>query len=126
MPGTHQRNTFKVMNFDQYEDPTPEQVELARAARMLVAALYDENGKAKDLTDREGREALRQVINRLPREIPAKLNEEDRRLLNESLPKAIEEMRKTQKVVKDWFWYIIGTMVLASAAISVCVVLLFR
>lgn len=114
------------MNFDQYEDPTPEQVELARAARMLVAALYDENGKAKDLTDREGREALRQVINRLPREIPAKLNEEDRRLLNESLPKAIEEMRKTQKVVKDWFWYIIGTMVLASAAISLCVVLLFR
>lgn len=114
------------MNFDQYEDPTPEQVELARAARMLVAALYDENGKAKDLTDREGRKALQQAIDRFPREIPAKLNEADRRLLNESLSKAVEEMRKTQKAVRDWFWWVIGTMILASSVISLCVVLLLR
>lgn len=114
------------MNFDQYEDPTPEQVELARTARMLVAALYDENGKAKDFTDREGREALRKAIDRFPKEIPTKLNEADRRLLNESLPKAVEEMRKTQKAVKDWFWWVIGTMVLASSAISLCAVMLLR
>ena len=114
------------MNFDQYEDPTPEQVELARAARMLVAALYDENGKAKDLTDREGREALRQAIDRVPREIPAKLNEADRRLLNDSLQSAIKEMKETQKVVKNWFWYIIGAMFIGSAVVAAGVAVLLR
>jgi hypothetical protein len=114
------------MNFDQYEDPRPEQVELARAVTILLSVMIDKDGKPRDLADREGRKALQQAIDNFPREIPAKLNEADRRLLNESLPKAIEEMKKTQKTVKDWFWYIIGTMVLASAAISLCVVLLFR
>ena len=30
------------MNFDQYEDPTPEQVELARAARMCLKLVHRE------------------------------------------------------------------------------------
>jgi hypothetical protein len=110
------------MNFDQYEEATPEQVELALAVRMLVAALYDENGKAKDFTDREGREALRQAINRLPKEIPAKLDEADRRLLNAS----IKECQETQKIVKNWFWWIVGTMAIASSIIAAAVALLLR
>lgn len=110
------------MNFDQYEDPRPEQVELARAARMLVAALYDENGKAKDLTDREGREALIRTISGIPKEIPTKLDEADRQLLNAS----IEEAKKTQKAVKEWFWYIIGAMFVASAVVAAGVAMLLR
>lgn len=110
------------MNFDQYEDPRPEQVELARAVTVLLSAIIDKDGKPRDLADREGRKALQQAIDNFPRKIPTELNEADRRLLNAS----IEEMKKTQKAVKDWFWYIIGAMVLASAAISVCVVLLFK
>lgn len=122
MPGTHPKHPIKIMNFDQYEDPTPEQVELALAARMLVAAFYDENGNAKDLTDKAGRKALQQAIDNFPRKISAELNESDRRLLNAS----IEEARKTQKAVKDWFWWVIGTMILASSVISLCVVLLIK
>ena len=110
------------MNFDQYEDPTPEQVELARAARMLVAALYDENGKAKDFTDREGREALRRTIDRFPREIPANLREEDKK----ALKCVIEECRETRKMMKTWFWWIVGVMALASSVISLCVVMLIK
>lgn len=110
------------MNFDQYDDPRPEQVELARAARMLVSALYDENGKAKDLTDRAGREALIRAISGIPREIPANLNESDRKLLNDS----IAEMKKTQGVIKEWFWWVVGTMIIASIVISSGIVVLLR
>ena len=110
------------MKFDQYEEPNQEQAELVKAVGMLVAALYDEKGEAKDLADREGRKSLQRTIDNFPREIPAELNEDDRRLLKAS----IEEMKKTQKMVKDWFWWVIGTMVLASSVISLCAVMLFK
>lgn len=110
------------MNFDQYEDPRPEQVELARAVTVLLSAIIDKDGKPRDLADREGRKALQQAIDNFPRKIPTELNEVDRRLLNAS----IEEMKKTQKAVKDWFWWVIGTMVLASSVISLCAVMLLR
>ena len=110
------------MNFDQYEDPTPEQVELAKAARMLVAALYDENGKAKDLTDRAGREALQQAIDRFPREIPANLNESDKK----ALKCLVDECRETRKMMKNWFWWVAGLMLLASSTISLCAVMLLK
>lgn len=110
------------MNFDQYEDPRPEQVELARAVTVLLSAIIDKDGKPRDLADREGRKALQQAIDRFPREIPANLREEDKN----ALKCVIEECRETRKMMKQWWWWIVGLMAIASAAISLCVVILLK
>lgn len=110
------------MNFDQYEEPRPEQVELARGVAVLLSVLIDESGAPRDLADKKGREALIRAISDIPREIPAKLNEEDRRLLNESLPKAVEEMRKTQKAIR---FYIRWGCVAVAVSILVPIVAAF-
>lgn len=70
------------MNFDQYEDPRPEQVELAKAVALLLDVLIDDEGKPRDLADRKGREALIRSISQLPKEIIMKLSDADRQLLN--------------------------------------------
>lgn len=110
------------MNFDQYEDPRPEQVELARAVTVLLSAIIDKDGKPRDLADREGRKALQQAIDRFPREIPANLREDDKN----ALKCVIEECRETRKMMKTWFWWIVGLMFIASGTISLCAVMLLK
>lgn len=115
MPGTHQRNPIKAMNFDQYEDQKPEQAQLAMAVSMLVSALYDRNGQPIDIADKKGREALLKAVNSVPESIPTNLSEEDRKLL-----------RETKKALKQWFWWMMAAMFVASSVISVGVVMLLR
>lgn len=110
------------MNFDQYEDPRPEQVELARAVTVLLSAIIDKDGKPRDLADREGRKALQQAIDRFPREIPANLREEDKN----TLKCVIEECRETRKMMKMWFWYVIGAMFFGFGAVALCAVMLLK
>lgn len=110
------------MNFDQYEERSTEIQELARVVAMLVDVLVAEDGSPKDFADREGRKKLQQAIDRFPREIPANLREEDSKLLKE----AIEECRETRKLMKQWWWYVIAVMAVASAVISLCVVMLIK
>lgn len=110
------------MKFDQYEEPRPEQVELARAVKMLIEAFYDEEGNLKDVADKEARQSLINLVKAIPQRIPANLREEDVRLLNDT----IKQCRETRSVVKSWFWWVIGTMVLASSAISLCAVILLK
>lgn len=110
------------MNFDQYEERSTEIQELARVVAMLVDILVAEDGSPKDFADKEGRAALIKAIGNVPKEIPSNLREEDRKLLKE----AIEECRETRKLMKQWWWYVIAVMAVASAAISLCVVILLR
>lgn len=110
------------MNFDQYEEPNQEQEELVKAVGMLVAALYNEKGEAKDLADKKGREALIRLISDIPKEIPAKLTESDKKLLKDT----IQECQETRKMMKTWFWWVVGLMFVASGTISLCAVMLFK
>ena len=110
------------MNFDQYEEPSTEQEEFANAVGLLVAALYDEEGKVKDLSDKAGREALIRLISDIPKEIPAELKESDKKLLKDT----IQECQETRKMMKTWFWWVVGLMFLASSTISLCAVMLFK
>lgn len=111
-----------MIEVDQPREYTEEEINLGRAVSLLISALWNKDGTLKDFADKQGREALIRTISHLPKEIPAKLEEADRKLLNIS----IEEMRKTQAAIKEWFWWIVGTMVMASIVISSGIVLLLR
>lgn len=110
------------MNFDQYEDLSPEMRELAKAIDALIEVLFDKDGNPVDIAEKESRMALTKALSNIPKEIPANLREVDRKLLNTT----IEECRETRKMIKNWFWYIIGTMFLASSVISLCAVMLIK
>ena len=110
------------MNFDQYEEPRPEQVELARGVAVLLSVLIDESGAPRDLADKKGREALIRAISDIPREIPARLSESDRELLKST----IQECQETKKMMKTWFWWVAGLMFIASLTISLCAVMLTK
>lgn len=121
------------MNFDQYEEPRPEQVELARGVAVLLSVLIDENGAPRDLADKKGREALIRVISDIPREIPARLSESDRELLKEHIAaldkkqkELIEQYKENQKLIKSWFWWIVGVVGIAFIAMAVCAFMLFK
>lgn len=121
------------MNFDQYEEPNQEQAELVKAVGMLVAALYNEKGEAKDLADKKGREALIRTISDIPREIPARLSENDRELLKEHIAalnkkqkELIEQYEENRKLIKSWFWWIVGVVGIAFIAMAVCAFMLFK
>lgn len=109
------------MKTDQF-DYTDDDVMLARCVSMLVERLYDKEGNPVDIADKKGREALKQAIDHFPKEISANLKEEDKKLLKT----AIEECRETRKVVKNWFWWIVGAMFLASGMFTLCAVMLIR
>lgn len=119
------------MNFDQYEEPRPEQVELARGVAVLLSVLIDESGAPRDLADKKGREALIRAISDIPREIPARLSESDRELLKEHIAaldkkqkELIEQYKENQKLIKSWFKAIVWVCGIASGLIALCVVLL--
>lgn len=119
------------MNFDQYEEPRPEQVELARGVAVLLSILIDESGAPRDLADKKGREALIRAISDIPREIPARLSESDRELLKEFMDAQkkqqqmlIEQYKENQKLIKSWFKTIVWVCGIASGLIALCVVLL--
>ena len=121
------------MNFDQYEEPNQEQVELVKAVGMLVAALYTEQGEAKDLADKKGREALIRMISDIPREIPARLTESDRELLKEFMnaqkkqqQMLIEQYEENRKLIKSWFKYIIWGCVIVAGLFAAAFSLLLR
>ena len=109
------------MKTDQF-DYTDDDVMLARCVSMLVERLYDKEGNPVDIADKKGREALKQTIDRFPKEISVNLREEDKKLLRT----AIEECQETRKVVKSWFWWIVGAMFLSSATMTLCAVMMLR
>lgn len=109
------------MKTDQF-DYTDDDVMLARCVSMLVERLYDKEGNPVDIADKSGREALIRAISDFPREIPTKLSKSDLETLNDT----IKECRETQKMVKTWFWWVVGLMFVASSTISLCAVILFK
>jgi hypothetical protein len=121
------------MNFDQYEEPRPEQVELARGVAVLLSVLIDESGAPRDLADKKGREALIRAISDIPREIPARLSESDRELLKEFMDAQkkqqqmlIEQYKENQKLIKSWFKYIIWGCVIVAGLFAAAFSLLIR
>lgn len=106
------------MKTDQF-DYTDDDVMLARCVSMLVERLYDKEGNPVDISDKQGRAAL---IKAIPKEIPASLCEEDRKLLKS----AIQECKETKQTMKTWFWWVVGLMFVASGTISLCAVMLFK
>lgn len=111
-----------MIEVDQMREYTDDEINLGRAVNFLVSALYNKNGTPKDIADKQGREALRKTIESIPTQIPANLREEDVKLLKAT----IEECRETRKMMKDWFWWIIGALFLASGTIALCAVMLLR
>ena len=109
------------MKTDQF-DYTDDDVMLARCVSMLVERLYDKEGNPIDIADKKGRETLKQTIERLPKEIPTNLREEDKKLLKDT----IKECQETRIIVKNWFWWIVGAMFLASATMTLCTVMMLR
>lgn len=101
------------MNFDQYEEPTDEQVKLARAAEMLSEALIDEEGNVIDLADKEGRERLQNALRSIPKTIPAKLDSQDRELMKE-VGREVERLNN-----RIWLsiWTTAGCIILSALSI---------
>lgn len=111
-----------MIEVDQLKEYTEDEINLGRAVSLLVSALWNKDGTPKDIADKQGREALRKTIENIPTQIPTNLREEDRRLLNDTL----KECQETRKVVKSWFWWIVGAMFLSSATMTLCAVMLLR
>ena len=111
-----------MIEVDQYKEYTEDEIHLGRAVSVLIQALYNRDGTPKDIADKAGRKALVDVIQSLPKEIPAKFRQEDLNLLRAT----IKECQETRAVVKMWFWYIVGAMFLASLLVSVALFVLFR
>lgn len=109
------------MKTDQF-DYTDDDVMLARCVSMLVERLYDKEGNPVDIADKKGREALIRTIENLPKEVPANLREEDKKLLKS----VIQECQETKQMMKTWFWWVVGLMFVASGTISLCAVMMFR
>ena len=111
-----------MIEVDQYKEYSDAEIDLARCVNLIVQALWKKDGTLRDFTDKEGRAALKQTIDRLPSEIPANLRAEDKKLLKDT----IKECQETKKIVKNWFWWIVGTMFLASATMTLCAVMMLR
>lgn len=111
-----------MIEVDQYKEYTEDEIHLGRAVSVLIQALYNRDGTPKDIADKAGRKALANMIQSLPKEIPANLRQEDLRLLRD----VIKECQETRAVVKMWFWYIVGAMFLASLLVSMALFVLFR
>ena len=111
-----------MIEVDQMREYTEEEINLGRAVNFLVSALYNKNGTPKDIADKQGREALRKAIENIPTQIPTNLREEDVKLLKAT----IEECRETRKMMKNWFWWIVALMFIASGTISLCAVMLIK
>ena len=109
------------MKTDQF-DYTDDDVILARCVSMLVEQLYDKEGNPVDIADEKGREALIRTIANLPKEVPANLREEDKKLLKS----VFQECQETKQMMKTWFWWVVGLMFVASGTISLCAVMMFR
>lgn len=111
-----------MIEVDQYKEYTEDEINLGRAVSLLVSALWNKDGTLKDFADKEGRAALTKAIGNVPKEIPANLREEDKKLLRT----AIQECQKTRKMMKAWWWWIVGLMFIASGMISLCAVMLIK
>lgn len=116
------------MNFDQYEEPTYEQVQLARAAQKLIEALFDDDGKAIDLSDKEGRKRLEDTINRLentikslPKSIPSELSYVDRQRID-MIGKKLDTNQESFKAWNKWWqkWFI-GIIAVAALFLTLTV-----
>ena len=116
------------MKTDQF-DYTDDDVILARCVSMLVERLYDKEGNPVDITDKKGREALIQAVKSLPEEM-SKRNEELLKKYEEILDKKNQMLTKqyeeNQKLIKSWFWWIVGVVVIAFVAMAVCAFMMFR
>lgn len=111
-----------MIEVDQFKEYSEDEIKLGRAVSVLIEALYDKEGKPVDIADKKGREALIRAIANIPKEIPANLSEEDRKLLK----CAIQECKETKQTMKTWFWWVVGLMFLASSTISLCAVMLLK
>lgn len=111
-----------MIEVDQHKEYTEDEITLSRCVNLLVSALWNKDGTPKDIADKEGRAALMSAIGTIPKEIPTNLREEDKKLLKDT----IKECQETKKVVKNWFWWIVGAMFLASAIMTLCAVMVIR
>lgn len=111
-----------MIEVDQYKEYSDAEIDLARCVNLIAQALWKKDGTLRDFADKEGRAALIKAIGNVPKEIPANLREEDKKLLRT----AIQECQETRKMMKTWFWWIVGLMFIASGTISLCAVMLLR
>lgn len=111
-----------MIEVDQPREYTEDEIHFGRAVSVLIQALYNNDGTPKDIADKAGRKALKEMIQNMPKEIPAKFRQEDLNLLRET----IKECQETKKVVRMWFWYIVGAMFVASLTTSIALTMLLR
>lgn len=120
------------MKTDQF-DYTDDDVILARCISMLVERLYDKEGNPVDIADKKGREDLIRTISSFPKTIHVQLCESDRELLKEHIAavdkkqkELIEQYEENRKLIKSWFWWIVGVVGIAFIAMAVCAFMLFK
>lgn len=111
-----------MIQIDQFKEYTEDEIRFGKAVSLLIETLYNEDGTPKDIADKEGRDKLINMIQRLPKDIPTKLSHEDRLLMENT----IKECREAKDGMKMWFWYVVGAMFVAVTMMFFVVLLLFR